>query len=222
VRAAHVILLVIAVGCAGAPKPGRNVPALPGPAHTFEEDVSARAPHRAPPEWVYWPDRTTRRRPGSRCFTGIGLPARTGNAALAGARQDARRQIARCVLAAAAGNGRPLPVGHEAVTADVLGGAIPLAVLDEYRIAGTMVRDLARQHVHVAYVLVELSPERAAQIVRAARSKAAAEVQRLLRERDALPSKRLGLDDRKRLDCLQRLQQTLTGVTIEKLPPSGD
>jgi hypothetical protein len=224
-------LIVLCAGCT-ASRPG-NYDTLklvfPEPAGTFEEDVSARRPYDEPPEWILKPDRYPERRKGAVYFTGVGLPRDTVQAARDSAFADARRQIVRYMgttvgvetqrTGTAVGDTRG--GGYESVTDRVFSTAVAkhdvskLTVRDRYYTAGMLVQDIAKKRVHLAYVLVEFAPDRAAVVLDRARDETRRQIKQLETKSGSAPEDKLDARERQRLETLRKLREKLDNLSAE-------
>jgi len=196
---------------------------------TFEEDVSTRKPHAEPPEWLYRPEGFADPRPGAHYFTGIGMPRETLQATRDSAIEDAQRQIVRYlgtkvgVRTERAGEavGDTRGGGYEAVTDRVFSTAVSedtvrgLPVRDRYYIAGTLVQNLVKKRVHVAYVLVEFGSERAENAVDEAKAEVRQEIRALEGGSEACPPGVPDARDRSRLETLRRLEKRLEELSAD-------
>jgi hypothetical protein len=218
-------------GCSRTPeiRSYRTIHVFPEQENTFEEDVSARKGHPAPPAWLYKPGQYAGARPGSLYFAGISLPKDSLQAARDSAMEDAHRQIVRYLgttvglrsdrTGTAVGDTRG--GSYEAVTDRVFSTAVAdhtvkgVVVRDAYYTAGEMVRDIAKQRVHFAYLLVEFGSQQAGEVVKAAESIAEQEIQTLEKKQEAAPDKQLEDRDAVRLDSLRRLEKKLESLSAD-------
>ena len=226
-----VLVLAACVGCGGGPEHpfDRAAPVFPLPENTFEEDVSARKPYAEPPAWLYKPQSYPDRKPGCVYFVGYGLPMASLQEARDSALEDAQRQIVRYMstsvdvsterVGAAVGDTRG--GGYEAVTDHIFSTTVArdtvdrLYARDQYYTAGTLVQNIVKRPVHIAYVLVEFGPHQAEDVAVQANSEVKSEIKELEQQKEASPSKQLDERDAVRLDSLQRLEKKLDNLSAD-------
>ena len=224
-------LIALGVGCASKPefKSDRPILVFPEAEGTFKEDVSARKGHPAPPVWLYRPESYPHKRPGCLYFVGISFPRATLQAARDSAFEDAQRQIVRYMgttvgvktehIGTAVGDTRG--GGYEAVTDRILSTTVAketvskLYVRDRYYTAGTLVQDIVRKPVHLAYALVEFGPQQAQDIAERANAETQKEIKQLEGKKDASPAKKLETRDQIRLESLKELKKKLDNLSID-------
>ncbi len=224
-------VLALCSGCAGEPPFGSDRPILvyPDAENTFEEDISARRPYPEPPGWLYNPEAYAPKRAGCVYFVGIGLPMATIQAARDSAFEDAQRQIVRYMgttvgvetRRSGTATGDTRGGGYEAMTDRIFSTTVAkntiskLYARDRYYTAGTMVQNIARRPVHIAYVLVEFGPNHAEDIAEKAKTHTKKEIQELHKKRDTSPAKKLNSRDQTRLESLQELQKKLDNLSAD-------
>jgi hypothetical protein len=195
----------------------------------FEEDVSARKGHDAPPPWLYHPERYAGARPGRVYFVGYGLPRATLQAARDSAIEDAQRLIVRYmgttvgVKTERAGTavGDTRGGSYEAVTDRILSSTVArdtvnqLYVRDFYAVEGVLVQDLVKRRIHRAYVLAEFGAPEAKAVAEQAEAAAEREIETLEQKRESSPGKVLDERDRTRLDSLKKLRKKLDNLGLD-------
>ena len=228
---AVMLTVAVCVGCAGAGDfvSERPILVFPQPENTFEEDVSARKPYATPPNWLYKPDNYANKRAGCIYFVGIGLPRGTVQQARESAFEDAQRQIVRYMgttvgvkterTGEAVGDTRG--GGYEAMTDRILSSSVSkntvknLYVRDQYYTAGMMVREIAKQRVNLAYVLVEFGPKQAMAVTEKAKVETKKEIEVLEKKLETTPAKVLDKRDASRLESLKKLEKKLDNLSID-------
>ncbi len=228
------ILVLLVAACAGCASDAdfesdRPILVFPQPENTFEEDVSARKPYAAAPNWLYKPDNYPNKRPGCTYFVGIGLPRASVQGARESAFEDAQRQIVRYMgttvgvkterTGVASGDTRG--GGYEAMTDRIFATSVSkntierAFVRDQYYTAGMMVQDIAKRRVNLAYVLVEFGPGQAMEVAEKAKTETKKQIDVLDKKKAASPSKMLDERDASRLDSLKRLEKKLDNLSLD-------
>jgi len=225
------LVFVFCLGCAGGTERpfDRAAPVFPLPENTFEEDVSARKPYAEPPAWLYRPQSYPDRKPGCVYFVGYGLPMASIQEARDSALEDAQRQIVRYMsttvdvkterVGTAVGDTRG--GGYEAVTDRIFSTTVArdtvdrLYARDQYYTAGTLVQNIVKRPVHIAYVLVEFGPHQAEDVAVQAKTEARNEIKELEEQKEASPSKQLDEREAVRLDSLRRLEKKLDNLSAD-------